>query len=353
MKRIPTVSIILPIRNEVYFISRCLQSILEQDYYPECVEIIIIDGLSTDGTQSVIKTISNNYPHRKIVLLKNPHHIFSMGFNIGLSHSKGDIIIMLGGHTEIGPEYISRCINYLEKYPDIDCVGGSIDTVAETSSSRAIALALGSPFGVGGVAFRTQSNRFMSVDTVAFAAYRRSIFDEIGLLDEEMVRNQDDEFNYRLRANGGRVLLAPDIHLRYYSRATIRALWRQYFQYGLWKVRVMQKHPRQMRPRHFIPFIFVSTLAACLFSTTFYTWGWTFFATLSIIYLTANILYSFRLVNRSDWKYYFKLPIIFATLHLSYGFGFMFGLIKFWNRWADNKTHPPKKESSEIRAKSI
>ncbi len=155
--------------------------------------------------------------------------------------------------------YVRRCVEHLLA-GGVEAVGGPIETVGETDEAQAIALAMSSWFGVGGSGFRTVKDRATLVETVAFPAYTRQTVQRIGPFDEELVRNQDDEYNYRLLKHGGRILLSPDIRSRYYSRSSLRSLWRQYYQYGFWKVRVMQKHPRQMRWRQFVPPAFVATM---------------------------------------------------------------------------------------------
>jgi hypothetical protein len=181
----------------------------------------------------------------------------------------------------------------------------------------------------------------MLVDTIAFPAYTRDIVERVGFFDEELVRNQDDDYNYRLRKIGAKVLLASDVRARYYSRSSIRSLWRQYFQYGYWKVRVMQKHPRQMRPRQFVPPLFVAalllSLAAAPLSFIFGAWfAWPFVlapGSYALANLAASVLI---MVKRHDWPLFWLLPIAFAILHVSFGLGFLVGLLKFRNRWGDH-----------------
>ena len=168
------------------------------------------------------------------------------------------------GHCEIASDYVRRCVEHLRR-GEADGVGGSIETIGATPPSRAIALAMSSRFGVGNSAFRTERAATHLVDTVPFPAYTREMMRRAGPFDEELVRNQDDEFNFRIRELGGRILMAADVRSRYESRGSLRSLARQYFQYGYWKVRVMQKHPRQMSARHFVPAAFVSALGR---------WGW-------------------------------------------------------------------------------
>jgi succinoglycan biosynthesis protein ExoA len=172
------------------------------------------------------------------------------------------------------------------------------------------------------------------VDTVAFGAYTRRVIERTGRLDEEMVRNQDDEYNYRLRKLGGKILLSPSVRSRYYSRSTLRALWRQYFQYGFWKVRVLQKHPRQMQPRQFVPPLFVASCLISLLLAPFAKLGLWLFAAALGPYLIANLGWSIVTARKSNWRLLPLLFLTFATLHISYGLGFLLGISRFWNRWS-------------------
>jgi glycosyltransferase involved in cell wall biosynthesis len=327
----PLVSVIMPVRNEGAAIQRSLDSVLAQDYPKEHLEVLVADGMSDDGTRDLL----SGYAERdaRIRIIDNPARIMVTGFNAGLDVSRGEVVIMLGGHSEIAPDYVGNCVRYLQQ--DLaDCVGGPIETIANSAMGSAIALAMSTPFGIGGVAFRVGTETEGYVDTVAFGAYTRKIITQGGRLDEELVRNQDDEYNYRLRKLGARILLSPAIRSRYYSRSTLGALWSQYFQYGLWKVRVMQKHPRQMRPRQFAPPLFV---AACLLSlglSLFSPLGLWLCALVFGSYLLANLCCSFLAVRKGSWKLLPLLPVIFATLHFSYGSGFLLGLARFWNRWS-------------------
>lgn len=343
------VSIILPIRNEAAYIKGCLDAVLAQDY-PGKMETLVVDGISTDKTQQTIQEFISGHPKADIRLLDNPEHFMPMGFNRALQQARGDVVIMLGGHAELAPDYVRQCVRLLNK-TDATCVGGAMETIARDTVGQIIALAMSSSFGVGGVAFRTGQDKQVEVDTAVFAAYRHEVFEQIGGLDEELVRNQDDEFNYRLRAHGGRILFSPTIRSRYYSRATLTSLWRQYFQYGLYKVRVLQKHPRQMSLRQFIPPLFVLALLASLFLALFPA---TRFLSLvvPVAYLLANLAASALTISRAQKSnqspftiYHLLLPFTFAILHLSYGSGFLLGLVKFWNRWADKKGKTPVWES--------
>ncbi len=323
------VSIIMPVRNEEKHIISVLQSLLGQDYPHDRVEIIIADGMSSDGTRQIISAIKDERIH----LLENPRRMMAAGFNLGLKAAKGDIIIMMGGHTQIATDYVKSSAILLRN-GNADCVGGPIRTVGETEVAKAISVAMSSRFGVGGTAFRIGCREAKYVDTVAFGAYTRKIMERAGPLDEEFVRGQDDEFNYRLRKLGGKILLAPGLRSSYTSRSSFGSLGRQYFQYGYWKVRVLQKHPRQMQLRQFMPPGFVLCLLVSLMMTAARpSAGGPVFLFLGGSYLTAMLLVTASLASRHQWRLAPALALTFPVLHFSYGIGFLVGLVRFCNRW--------------------
>ena len=217
-------------------------------------------------------------------------------------------------------------------------VGGPLETVGQTRTAQVIAVAMSSGFGVGGAAFRTRQAWTGFVDTVAFPAYTRAAIRLAGPYDEELVRNQDDEYNYRLRELGARILLAADIRARYYGRASMGSLFRQYFQYGHWKVRVLQKHPRQMRPRQFIPPLFVATLLLLALGALFAPATRVGLLGAAGTYVFACLLASAAAARRTGFPEALLLPAVFAVLHLSYGIGFLTGLVRFAGRWGDRET---------------
>lgn len=326
--QLPFVSVVMPIRNEADFIERSLTAVMVQDYPHDRLEIIVADGCSDDGTVERVRASAATDP--RIRVLNNAGRIVATGLNQALTVARGEIIVRIDGHCEIAPDYVSRCVAHLLA-DEADGVGGSLETVGATGVSRAIAVAMSSPFGVGNSAFRTVSGRSMLVDTVAFGAYRRGILDRAGPFDVELVRNQDDEYNYRLRKMGGRLLLAQDVRARYHSRSSLRSLWRQYFQYGYWKVRVLQKHPRQMSARQFAPPAFVGALLA---GVLLLPWPPSRlpFALLIATYAVAATVATFVSAKRAGAGTVY-LPLAFAILHLSYGSGFLKGLIAFRRRW--------------------
>ena len=301
---------------------------MAQDYPMERMEIIISDGMSDDGTREIISEIQKQYSNIKMI--DNPKKIVAAGLNQAIREARGEVIVRVDGHTLIAKDYVRQCVEAL-KDSKWDVVGGPIVTVGETYLAQVIAIAMSSVFGVGGSAFRTIRDQEMESETVPFPAYRRNLFERAGLFDEELVRNQDDEHNYRIRKQGGHILLTPRIQSQYYSRSTLKSLWMQYFQYGYWKVRVLQKHPGQMKMRQFIPPLFTF----CLISAAIlYGFGFPrLWSAILFLYVLANLAASVRLAAQYGWKYFGLLPVIFFILHLSYGIGFLTGLVQFSNRW--------------------
>jgi succinoglycan biosynthesis protein ExoA len=330
----PFVTVIMPVRDEAAFIAQSLGAVVAQDYPPERVEIIVADGMSTDGTREIVCSLQAQ--HARLRLVDNPGRIAPTGLNAALRVARGEVVVRVDGHCEIASDYVRRCVECLER-EQVEGVGGPIETVGQTVTARAIAASMSSSFGVGGSAFRTVKDRRMLVDSVAFPAYARRAIERAGLFDEELIRNQDDEYNYRLRSLGGRLLLAPEIRSRYYSRGTLRSLRRQYFQYGYWKVRVMQKHPRQMRARQFAPPMFAAALLILGVLSPFFVAARLALTAVACAYVAANLCASVLTARKSGWRLLPLLPTTFATLHLAYGFGFLAGLVKFWNRWRDSR----------------
>jgi glycosyltransferase involved in cell wall biosynthesis len=336
---LPFVSVILPIRNEAAYIDRGLLSILEQTYPAVYMEILIVNGMSTDNTRAIVHKFASLHPELKLRILDNLGKIVPTGMNLALRVAKGEVIIRMDGHCVIAPDYIRKCVEHIHKRK-VDGVGGPMTSIGENSMAKVIAIGMSSTFGVGNSTFRTISGKSMLTDTVPFPAYTRQIIERAGFYDEELMRNQDDEYNYRIRGLGGKILLADDVRSTYFSRTSLKSLWFQYYQYGYWKVRVLQKHPRQMSLRQFVPPAFVVALFGSAILSLFPP-----FRILSLVvpfaYLWANLLASFVAALRHGWKYIPMLPIVFAILHLSYGSGFIMGLFKFWNRWGDKKGKTP------------
>jgi succinoglycan biosynthesis protein ExoA len=328
---LPFVSVIMPVRNEATTIQRSLSSVFSQDYPADRLEVIIVDGISKDGTKEVIQQLVSEQRRISTSIIDNPKMITPAALNVGIHRAKGEIIIRVDGHCEIKHDYVTHCVEHLQN-DAADGVGGAIVTLGDTITAQAIAHATSSFFGVGDALFRLRRNTHDFTDSVPFPAYKRDIFNRFGYYDEEMLCNEDDEFNYRLREMGGRILLARDVRSRYYCRSSIRALWVQYFRFGFWKIRVMQKHPRQLRVRQFAPPVLVLALIGSLL-LAFFPFTRILAPAIPLLYIFANLIVSLYTGIRYGWRTLPILPFVFATVHLSYGVGFLAGLVKFADRW--------------------
>lgn len=336
--KFPIVSIVIPMRNEEKYIGKNIESLINQDYPKGSYEIIVVDGMSDDGSQKTVQSFVNS--NSNVILLENPDLFTPYALNAGIRKARGEIIIILGAHSFVNVDFIKKNVETFNRV-EADCVGGPIETLGETYSAKAISLAMASPFGVGDALFR-YSQKEGYVDTVAFGAYKREVFETIGLFDEELVRNQDDEFNYRLRRTGAMIFITPQVKSFYYSRASLKKLAKQYFQYGFWKVRVLQKQPKMMRPRQFVPFVFVLSVIISLLLSLY---NKSFFYLSSLIigsHLVCDFLFSFRIAEKSQWKNLFFLPVVFNIVHWSYGLGFLIGLFRFFRRWFIKESPLPK-----------
>jgi glycosyltransferase involved in cell wall biosynthesis len=329
MDETPLVSVVMPVRNEAGFIARALRSVLDQEWPAERLEVIVADGLSSDGTREIVEAFAEVHPN--VVLVDNPGRIAPTALNAAIARARGDVVVRVDGHCQIAPDYVARAVAHLAA-GEAECVGGPLTTVGLTPLSEVIAVAMSSRFGVGGSGFRVGCDRPRLTDTVAFPAFTRAALERTGPFDEELVRNQDDEYSFRLRKLGGRVLLTPDMKARYFSRASWRRLGKQYFQYGLYKVRVLQKHPRQMSARHFAPAGFVAALAL---APLLGAWP---FATLVGAYALAACAAA-ALAPRAGLGA-LLLPPTFAVLHVSYGAGFLAGLVRFAPRFFRRERAP-------------
>ncbi len=334
---IPFVTVILPVRNEASSIIASLDSVLHQDYPQERMEILIADGMSTDGTRAIVQEYQNRFDN--IFLVDNPGKIVPTGMNLALRRAKGGFIVRVDGHTVVAPEYISECLDTYFR-TNADNVGGCMTTIGMTKFGQAIAIATSTPFGVGNSRFHYAQVE-QEVDSVYMGAWPKRTFQKVGLFDEELVRDQDDEFNYRTKSLNGKIILNPLIKSTYTVRNSPQALWKQYFQYGFYKVRVLQKHPRQMSLRQFIPPLFVLSLMVASACSLIFSRGWIILTSLIGIYLLANLGASLITSISKGLRFFPLLPLTYAILHLSYGLGFLAGLVRFWNRWSDKEGKVP------------
>jgi succinoglycan biosynthesis protein ExoA len=321
----PLVSIIMPCRNEAAYIEACLRSVLAQEDPPGGgIEVLVADGLSTDGTRELIRAVAEVDP--RVRMIDNPGRIVPTGLNAAIRLARGEIIIRMDAHTEYAPDYVRRCVEVLEE-TGADNVGGPARTRGEGYLQRAFNACYHSPFSVGGARFHDPEYEG-ELDTVFYGCWRKTTLLRLGLFDEELVRNQDDELNLRLSLAGGRLWQSPRIRCWYHPRSSLIALARQYFQYGYWKVRVIQKHGRPASVRHLVPVAFVLFIALGWVGGLAHPAFWLAYLGVLATYVLIGLVYSCR-AARADWALLPALPLVFSVYHLSYGAGFAGGVFDF------------------------
>jgi O-antigen/teichoic acid export membrane protein/glycosyltransferase involved in cell wall biosynthesis len=322
---VPAISVVIPCRNERRHIEACLISLLGQESPPDGFEVIVADGMSDDGTREVLERLSTADPRLRVV--DNLQRVTPCGMNAGIRASRGRFIAILGAHNRYAPDYLRRCLEEGER-TEADNVGGGMIAEGEGYVGRAIAAAHHSPFAVGGARWHNPHYEG-PVDTVFGGFYRREVFERIGLFDEELVRNQDDEFNLRLTRAGGTIWHSPYIRSWYRPRNSLFALYNQYWQYGYWKVRVIQKHRLPASVRHLVPGAFVATLLGLLLATPVFRPALWAEVALVGLYATGLVIASLQTALRSDYRLLPILPAVFCCYHLAYGVGFLCGLWDF------------------------
>lgn len=328
------ISVIIPCRNEEGHIRQFLDSLRNQALEPgDEVEVLVADGLSDDGTREALRLYSEAHPAVRVI--DNPGRIVSTGLNAAIAASTGDVIIRMDAHTVYATNYIRECVKTLQQ-SGADNVGGP--WVANPSGAgpigKAIAAAFRSRFCAGGGKAHDPGYEG-EVDTVYLGCWPRSVFERVGLFDPDLVRNQDDEFNFRLRRSGGRIWQSPRIRSTYSPRASIRSLFRQYLQYGFWKVAVIRKHGAIASWRHLAPALFVgSLLTAPVLIAMLSLIGWPAaaafvagaFALELGIYLIAAIAAALPFARSLGTRGFLAMPVIIAVYHIAYGLGFLIGV---------------------------
>ena len=327
------VSIIVACRNEITQIRRFVDSLLSQDMTGTSWEAILADGMSDDGTFAILMEYSARHPQLRV--LTNPGRIVSTGLNAAIRAARGNIIIRMDAHSWYAPTYCRLCIETLDR-TGADYVGGPVLAQAEGVLPRAVTAAFHSRFATGGSSKFRELEYEGWVNTLPFGAWRKATLEQIGLFDESLVRNQDDELNIRLVQSGGRIWQSPSLLSWYNPRSTLSKLFRQYFQYGFWQVPVLRKHKSLSSWRKFVPVAFILTNAVTIlavivaalnhsfwFRTTLSLW-----LTLLAAYLFLDLFSSLLAAHRHGWETLPYLPLIFCVYHLSFGLGFIVGSLR-------------------------
>lgn len=317
------ISVVMPLYNEEKYISGCIESLLQQDYPLENMEWLFVDGMSTDKTKSILLKYEQDYPGL-IKVFDNPYKTVPYAMNIGIKNSKGKYIVRLDAHAEYSQDYIRKCVYYLDT-TQADNVGGIAETKSKGFVGEAIALMLSSKFGVGNSQFRTNGHSGY-VDTVPFGAFRREVFDRWGGYDERLTRNQDNEMNYRIRKNGGKIYLSDEIKFSYYCRDSIKGIADMAVKNGMWNIITMRLCPGSMGIRHFIPLIFLLSLILLPILSFINIRFLSVFVCELILYVVLDIY--FALKTSKKVKYILMVAVLFPIFHITYGFGSITGIVK-------------------------
>ncbi|HYV28571.1 MAG TPA: glycosyltransferase family 2 protein [Candidatus Eisenbacteria bacterium] len=318
----PLVTVIMPVRNEEKFLSRCLDSLLENDYPQERMEFLIADGMSNDSSREILTEYSRRFAFIRV--LDNPGRIVPTGLNEAIRQAKGEIIVRVDAHTVFAPDYIRQCVHLLQT-TGASNVGGPQRSVGKDYQSEAIAVATTSRFAAGDAKFRFSENEAW-VETVYLGAWWKETLVQLGGFNEEWVVNQDFEMNHRLRRAGGKILLSPAIKCEYSVRPSLIALAKQYFRYGFWKVKTIEAYPESLRWRQLVAPGFV---AASVASLALAAWMWSPALVLGLVYVLSNLFASAVCAWKRGWHCLPILPLTFAIIHFSWGFGFWSGLFRF------------------------
>jgi len=321
------VSIIMPCRNEGRYIQNCFESLTQNTYPKDKQEILIVDGMSTDNTRGIIHEFMDKRSFVK--LFNNEKYITPAAMNIGIKNSKGEIIIRVDAHAIYPKDYIEKLVHRVVQF-DADNVGGRwiILPGGESLIAKTISVVLSCSFGVGNAYYRIGIKRPKEVDTVPFGCYKKEVFKDVGLFNENLIRNQDIELNLRIKRKGGKILLFPDIVSYYYARPSLKELFRQNFGNGFWVIYSTRFGQMPFSKRHLVPLLFVLSMISSLILSLFFHFFIYLFVLIFGIYLVLNIFFSIQISIKNNFKYFIPAILAFYTLHLSYGIGSICGIIK-------------------------
>ncbi|MDA1015480.1 MAG: glycosyltransferase family 2 protein [Planctomycetota bacterium] len=316
-------SVVIPCRNENQFIGACIRSLIQQDV-KERFEIVVADGISTDGTRDTLERVRRC--DSRIRVIDNPQQIASTGLNYAIATAKGELVIRTDAHTVYPPDYLSRCLHAID-VRSAWSVGGPQLAASDTSLGRAIAAAYQSSFAVGGAKCHYADHEG-PVDHVYLGCWRRHAFLRVGAFDTALVRNQDVEFDLRVSDAGGELWQSPTIQSHYYVRRSLQALFRQNMQFGFWKVQVAVRHPSQLKLRHLAPALFiVMLLSLSIASLLSSSVALNALLVLVAVYFGFVGLGAIRIGLESSARIGVLIPFVLPCYHLGYGYGFLHGIV--------------------------
>lgn len=327
----PLITVVMPVRNEARFILDTLVKLLSQDYPLDCFEIIVADGMSDDGTRTIVMEMAHQYP--QIRLLDNPARLSSAGRNVGFRNGRGDYFLVVDGHCYIPTDKLLRNVADCFEKSGADCLGRpqTLDPPGLTDFQKAVALARASRLGHGGDSLIYGDFEGFASPVSNGAAYTRRVFDTIGYLDENFDAAEDVEFNYRVEQAGLVAYSSHKLTVRYYPRESIRSLFRQMKRYGIGRRRFVGKHPKALTLNQLVPTLFTAGLVLFLVLAIYSLLtgnGWMVFAVFGfpyLVYATMVVIESVRVMVKAGWRYGIMLPAIFLAIHVGLGFGFLSG----------------------------
>lgn len=323
------VSVVIPVRNEEKYVASLLDSVLGNDFPQGALEVLIVDGMSTDRTRDLVLDYARK--HSAIRLLDNPRQIIPSALNIGINAARGEVVVRMDAHTTYAPDYISQAVQALEG-TGATMVGGMQRPLGDSPVTRAIAAATTSRFGMGNSYYHYGDQMCWVEDSVYLGVWRRSTLIQLGGFNERWLINEDSELNHRLRAAGGKILLCPELRSSYHVRGSFSALARQFFRYGLWRARTCVVYPTSVGWRHLAaPMLVLSLLLSLVLSSNSLALA----LLVPCSYLLTNLCTSGAILLRQGWNRAL-VPFAFCTIHLSWGSGFLIGLFRFVSmRWVD------------------
>lgn len=343
----PTVSAIVVVRNEVQHVGRCVESLLAQDY-DRLVELILVDGMSSDGTRAILDEFAVKHPSR-VRVLDNPKRTLAAGWNLAIKAARGEVVIRLDAHAVAAPSFVRKSVELLRRHPEAWCAGGVLETIGVTPIGEVVAELLKSPFGVGNSLFRIKSDWEGFVDTVPYGAYWRWVFDRVGLFDEELVRNEDLDLHARIRKAGGKFYLSSEVRTVYLARSTLSGLFKKAFGDGFWTMKAWRKNRQSLRLRHLLPLAFTAgvlfgPLVSFALPAVWYVYG----AAIGL-YLALAVLFAVH----AAWKTRKARMMLLAGLFVAFHFVRGLGCLAYFIRSAFARSASPPAGRSRDEAHGI
>ncbi|NWF49558.1 MAG: glycosyltransferase family 2 protein [Ignavibacteriaceae bacterium] len=321
-------SIIIPCRNEKRFIRETITTIFNQKKIDDQFEVLVVDGMSDDGTREILFDLQKSYNSLRII--DNPQKITPVALNLGVKNASGELILILGAHSEFGEDFICNSLQLIRDHPEAVCIGGPLIHEGQNNFAKAVAISMTSMIGVGNAAHRFPDFEGYA-EMACFPLYRKEVFTKYGYFDERLIRNQDDEFAFRLTKNNEKIFLSNKVKAKYFVRDSVKKLFSQYFDYGYWKAAVLKIHKIPISFRHLVPAVFFSLIILLvIISFLINPKYWFIGILLPGIYLLSLVIYSLSSIKKSGFNVAKFLPISILIMHFSYACGFVSGIIDFF-----------------------